>query len=180
MIDVRIDSGIEIKTIKVDRQDPRNSRIISPVRPAAIAPSWRTPAIDAVTSFDWSNSSLMPRPGGAAARAASRTFRTPLTTATVEALPFLRTLSSALDFRAERQDQADVAGGPSNRQRSRSGGSRGGRRSRNRIHRRVLGRAVPAHRPTGPGSGGRLTLGGNALPVLSRTSADSRRAAGLH
>src|SRR6476619_2950437 len=35
----------------------------------------------------------MLRPGGAAARAMSRTFRTPLTTATVEALPFLRTLS---------------------------------------------------------------------------------------
>jgi len=64
------------------------------VRPAAIAPSRSTPAIEEVTSFDWSNSSLMPRPGGAAARATSRNLRTPLTTATVEALPFLRTLSS--------------------------------------------------------------------------------------
>src|SRR5271163_4207932 len=36
----------------------------------------------------------MLRPGGAAARAVSRTLRTPLTTATVEALPFLRTLSN--------------------------------------------------------------------------------------
>ena len=34
--EVRIESGIEIKTIRVDRLDPRNSRIISPVRPAAI------------------------------------------------------------------------------------------------------------------------------------------------
>ena len=51
-MDVRIDSGIEIKTISVDRHEPRNNRIISPVRPAAIAPSWSTPAIDAVTSFD--------------------------------------------------------------------------------------------------------------------------------
>src|ERR1700722_243510 len=82
-MDVRIDSGIEIKTIKVDRHEPRNSRIIRPVRLAAIAPSRRTAAIDAVTSFDWSNSSLMLRPGGAAARATSRTFRTPLTTAAV-------------------------------------------------------------------------------------------------
>src|ERR1700746_289114 len=36
----------------------------------------------------------MLRPGGAAERAASRTLRTPLTTATVEALPFLSTLSN--------------------------------------------------------------------------------------
>ena len=51
-IDVRIDSGIEIKTIRVDRHEPRNNRIISPVRPAAIAPSRNTPAIEAVTSLD--------------------------------------------------------------------------------------------------------------------------------
>ena len=51
-IDVRIDRGIEIMTIRVDRHDPRNSRIISPVSPAAIAPSRSTLAIDDVTSFD--------------------------------------------------------------------------------------------------------------------------------
>jgi len=51
-IDVRIESGIEIRTIKVDRHEPRNNRIMSPVSPAAIPPSRRTPAIDAVTSFD--------------------------------------------------------------------------------------------------------------------------------
>jgi hypothetical protein len=51
-IEVRIDSGIEINTIKVDRHEPRNNRIISPVSPAAIAPSRSTLAIDAVTSFD--------------------------------------------------------------------------------------------------------------------------------
>jgi len=51
-MDARIDSGIEIKTIRVDRQEPRKSRIINPVRPAAIAPSRSTPAIEAVTSFD--------------------------------------------------------------------------------------------------------------------------------
>ena len=51
-IDVRIDRGIEIMTIKVDRHDPRNSRIISPVNPAAIVPSRITLAIDDVTSFD--------------------------------------------------------------------------------------------------------------------------------
>ena len=51
-IDVRIDSGIETRTIKVERHEPRKSRIMSPVSPAAIAPSRTTPAIDAVTSFD--------------------------------------------------------------------------------------------------------------------------------
>jgi hypothetical protein len=51
-MDVRIDSGIETRTIRVDRHEPRNSRIISPVSPAAIAPSRSTPAIEAVTSFD--------------------------------------------------------------------------------------------------------------------------------
>ena len=51
-IDVRIERGIEIKTIRVDRHEPRNSRIISPVSPAAIAPSRTTLVIDAVTSFD--------------------------------------------------------------------------------------------------------------------------------
>ena len=51
-IDVRIDSGIEIKTIRVDRHEPRKRRIITAVRPAAIAPSRITLAIDAVTSLD--------------------------------------------------------------------------------------------------------------------------------
>src|ERR1700722_1001893 len=93
-IEVRIDRGIEIKTYRVGRHDPRNSRIISPVRPAAGAPSRSTPAIEAVTSFDWSNRSLVLGPGGDAARAPSSTLRTPLTTATVEALPFFGTVSN--------------------------------------------------------------------------------------
>jgi DNA-binding transcriptional LysR family regulator len=43
-----------------------------------------------------------------------------------------------------------------------------------------LAAAVPAHWLTGPGSGGRLSLAGNALPVLSRTPAGPGRTAGLH
>ena len=43
MIDVRIDSGIEVATISVLRHEPRNSRIIRAVSPAAIAPSLSTP-----------------------------------------------------------------------------------------------------------------------------------------
>ena len=36
--------------------------------PAAIAPSRSTPSIDCLTNTDWSNSSLIFMPGGAAAR----------------------------------------------------------------------------------------------------------------
>ena len=43
MIEVRIDSGIEVATISVLRHEPRNSRIIRAVSPAAIAPSLSTP-----------------------------------------------------------------------------------------------------------------------------------------
>ena len=45
-------SGIEMQTIKVLRQLPRNSRIIRPVRPAAISASRTTPSIDARTNTD--------------------------------------------------------------------------------------------------------------------------------
>ena len=41
--EVRIESGIEMQTISVLRQLPRNSRIIRPVRPAAISASRTTP-----------------------------------------------------------------------------------------------------------------------------------------
>ena len=45
-METRIDSGIEVATISVLRQDRRNSRIISPVRQAAITPSRTTPVIE--------------------------------------------------------------------------------------------------------------------------------------
>ena len=92
--DDRIASGIEIITTSVERHEPRNTRIINAVRPAAIAPSRNTPSTELVTNTDWSNSSLILRPGGAAARIAPSACFTPLTTASVEALPFLITLSS--------------------------------------------------------------------------------------
>ena len=52
MSDVRIESGIEMQTISVLRQLPRNSRIIKPVRTAAIAASFTTPLIAARTNSD--------------------------------------------------------------------------------------------------------------------------------
>jgi hypothetical protein len=63
-------------TISVDRQEPRNSRIINAVRPAAIAPSRITPLTELVTNTDWSNSSLITVPDGAAARATCSAFFT--------------------------------------------------------------------------------------------------------
>ncbi len=56
MIETRIESGIEMQTMIVLRQLPMNSRIISPVRQAAISASRRTPWIDARTNNDWSAS----------------------------------------------------------------------------------------------------------------------------
>ena len=50
--DDRIASGIEIMTTTVDRHEPRNSRIISAVSPAAIAPSRSTPSTDCFTNTD--------------------------------------------------------------------------------------------------------------------------------
>ena len=46
MIEARIDSGIETAMISVLRQLPRNSRIISAVRQAAMTASRSTPSID--------------------------------------------------------------------------------------------------------------------------------------
>ena len=51
-IEVRIESGIEIQTIRVLRQLPRNRRMTVPVRNAAIKVSRTTPAIAARTNSD--------------------------------------------------------------------------------------------------------------------------------
>ncbi len=80
-------------TTSVDRHDPRNSRIISAVSAAAIAPSRSTPVTDCFTNTDWSNNSLIRMPGGAAARDTCKALCTALTTLKVEALPFLMMLS---------------------------------------------------------------------------------------
>ena len=52
MMEVRIDSGIDTTTMMVDRQLPRNSRIISPVRLAAMMPSLITPSTASRTNTD--------------------------------------------------------------------------------------------------------------------------------
>ena len=52
MIDTRIESGMEIQMISVLRHEPRNSRIINPVSPAAMAASFTTPMTAARTKID--------------------------------------------------------------------------------------------------------------------------------
>src|SRR4029077_21037272 len=92
--EVRIDNGIEIITTKVERQEPRNRMIIIAVSTPAMAPSFKSATIDALTKTDWSNSSLIIMPGGAQGRQVARASFTALTTASVEALPFLMMESS--------------------------------------------------------------------------------------
>ena len=50
--DVRIESGIDVSTTRVLRQLPRKSRIMTPVKHAAIAPSVSTPVMAARTKSD--------------------------------------------------------------------------------------------------------------------------------
>ena len=50
--ETRMESGIEMQTISVLRQLPRNSRIIMPVRKAAIRASRTTPLMAARTNSD--------------------------------------------------------------------------------------------------------------------------------
>ncbi len=60
----RIDSGIEMVIISVERQLPRNSRIITPVRDAAMRASRTTVVTALVTKPDWSPAGVRLRPGG--------------------------------------------------------------------------------------------------------------------
>ncbi len=84
MIPVRIDSGIETATISVLRHEPRNSRIIKAVSPAAIAPSFKTPSTAARTNTDWSKSRSSFNSGGNCAWMFGSASRTRLTTLSVE------------------------------------------------------------------------------------------------
>ncbi len=83
-------SGIEAAMITVERQLPRNSRIIRLVRAAASAPSRTTPETDAFTNSDWSFSGTMLTSAGSRAWIRGRAALTPSTTAMVEVPPFLR------------------------------------------------------------------------------------------
>ena len=64
MMDVRIDSGIEIAMISVDLQLPRKTRIMTAVSAAAIIASRMTPCTAARTKMLWSDSGVIFNCGG--------------------------------------------------------------------------------------------------------------------
>ena len=64
MIEVKIESGIETAMITVLRQLPKKTRIMNPVRQAAMIASRTTPLIAALTKIDWSESSRTSNSGG--------------------------------------------------------------------------------------------------------------------
>ena len=80
-----IDNGMEIDTITVLRQLPRNSRIISETRIDEITASCTTLLIAERTNTDWSKSSDRSSPFGAAARISGIRALVASTTASVEA-----------------------------------------------------------------------------------------------
>src|ERR1700678_1646500 len=93
--DVAIDSGIDVQTIKVERQEPRKSRIMSAVKAAAIDASRTTSLMDSDTKMDWSNNGvIVSAPGSPALTTGSICF-TFLTMSRVEVCPFFSTVRSA-------------------------------------------------------------------------------------
>ena len=94
MIEVRIDSGIDTAMMRVERQLPRNSRIISAVRQAAMTASRMTLTTAPLTKIDWSASASIRNCGGKVCSTRGRMARMPLTTLIVEASPALMMLTS--------------------------------------------------------------------------------------
>ncbi len=92
MIEHSTASGMEVAMISVLRQLPRKRRIMSAVRQAAMVASRMTPEIEARTNSDWSTSTCTSREGGSAGLSAASSTFTRLTTARVDAFPFLSTV----------------------------------------------------------------------------------------
>ncbi len=88
IIDVRIESGIETAMISVLRQLPRNTRIMKPVRHAAMIASRTTPLIDASTKMDWSERGLISSWGGRPASICGNNALIPEMMSSVDASPF--------------------------------------------------------------------------------------------
>ena len=63
-IEHRIDSGIEVATISVERHEPRNSSTVSPVSTAAVSISSTTFSTEERTKAEASLSGVMVTPGG--------------------------------------------------------------------------------------------------------------------
>ncbi len=88
-------SGIEIAMITVERQLPRNSRIIAAVRPAAIKASRTTPRIAELTKTDWSDTGVTVSARGRLGAIAASLSLTCSMMVSVDALPLFSICSSA-------------------------------------------------------------------------------------
>ncbi len=93
-IEHRIDSGIEVATISVERQEPRNSSTVSPVSTAAVSISSTTFSTELRTKEEASLIGVMVTPGGRVFSTCGILALMPSTTESVDALPVLMTCSS--------------------------------------------------------------------------------------
>ncbi len=90
MTAVRTESGMEARMIRVSRPLPRKSRIIRPVRTAAIRPPICTLRSAALTNTAWLNMGLIVIPSGSSNRTSGRAARIPSITRSVDSPPVLR------------------------------------------------------------------------------------------
>ena len=93
-IEPRMASGIDVAMITVERQLPRNSRIIRLVSTAAITASTATPLIAPSTNSDWSPRMARLTLSGSVFRSSSTRCLMPSMMARVETAPFFSTCSS--------------------------------------------------------------------------------------
>src|ERR1700690_4170707 len=88
----RIESGMETAMMTVERQLPRNTRIMMAVRQAAMIDSRMTPLMAPRTKIDWSESALIFNCGGNWPFMLTSTLCTPLMMSSVEDEPVFNTL----------------------------------------------------------------------------------------
>ena len=94
-METRMESGMEMPTIKVLRRLPRKSKIMTAVRAAAMTASFKTPCTAFRTKIDWSASGWMCNSCGSVAAMRGRASRTRETMSKVDALPLLMIVKSA-------------------------------------------------------------------------------------
>ena len=90
VIDDRMASGMDTAMMTVERQLPRNSRIIRLVNMAAMTASFATPVTAAFTNMDWSPIASMCTDEGRVSEMTGNIFLTLLTISSVDAAPLFR------------------------------------------------------------------------------------------
>ena len=88
------DSGIDTAMIRVERQEPRNRRIIKLVRSAATTPSKITPLMAPRTNTDWSPIKSILSASGIASRTSITFCLMPAMISSVEVKPLFSTIIS--------------------------------------------------------------------------------------